>query len=104
MDLNESGLPPAFDFNATTLQVVENADVGTYVGLFSSFGGDANASVNYDLIQDAAGAFEFYRTATEVYVRGCFELRRILQWTLCVKASNEANETMSNFFQVSVWI
>ena len=28
LDLNESGLPPAFDFNATALQVEENSDVG----------------------------------------------------------------------------
>ncbi|MBT3638541.1 MAG: cadherin repeat domain-containing protein, partial [Opitutae bacterium] len=104
LDLNESGLPPAFDFNATALQVEENADIGTYVGRFTPFGGDVNASVSYVLNQDAAGAY------SKFYVDGNGSLRTSVplnyeesaQWTLYVNASNDANESITNFFRVSV--
>ncbi len=104
LDLNESGLPPAFDFNATALRVEENSDAGTYVGRFTSFGGDTNASVSYVLDQDAAGAH------SKFYVDGNGTLRTSValnyeeaaQWTLYVNASNDANESITNFFRVYV--
>ena len=86
--------------------MVENSDVGAYVGRFTPFGGDANASVSYVLNQDAAGAH------SKFYVDGNGSLRTSValnyeeatQWTLFVNASNDANESITNFFRVSFWI
>jgi uncharacterized protein YjbI with pentapeptide repeats len=104
LDVNESGTTPAFDFNATALQVEENADIDSYVGRFTSFGGDANASVSYVLNPDAAGAhLKFFVDANgSLRTLVALDYEKSSQWTLYVTAANDVNETTTNFFTVSV--
>ena len=100
VDSKRKRVATGFDFNATALQVVENSDVGAYVGLFTPFGGDANASVNYDLNQDAAGAHsKFYADGNgSLRTSVALNYEEATQWTLFVNASNDANESMYQLF------
>ena len=102
IDVNDSEVSQSFDFNATSLSVMENVPIGTRFGQFFGVADDSNASFKFH-IEDPNSLFEiddmgFLKTRVALD----YDHRDLYNLKIEVTAENDFNQTKTGVFEVSI--
>ena len=104
LDVNESVLPQLdpFDFNATALQVDENAPIGSHVGSVYRVSGDLNQSVTFELEHNGTNTPPFSVEGNgTIWVAGDLDYEQNSSYSIHIRGT-EGNRTFVHHYRVEV--
>ncbi len=102
-DVNESAVGPVADANATSNFVIENAAVGTTVGITGQ-GTDADGTdvVSYSLDDDAGGRFAVDGVTGVVTVAGAIDRETAAAYNITLRATSTDGSWSTQIFTIAV--
>ena len=103
LDVNEAGVSPISDADATGDFVLENSSLGSVVGVTAlATDSDGTDTVSYSLDDDASGRFAIDSTTGVVTVAGAIDREIVSSLSIVVRATSSDGTTTTRTFNIAI--